>query len=596
MAQRFVGQPGGKTAFDKRHSDDSLAPAAQLQRRESSKRLASWESNQALDSDYKAAHCRRYTGRECVREPTFNAWEFCKAYAYETLPPPLDLAAAALHEGSFTKGWHVTSYRALRPAPAHIGCGNSIFGAIFGHQTWSVLVLLVNYAYFTSHTVRAHMDIVELLVLDVFQLTRNGVVATKYAYFEAEDLEAMRHKPPSWNWDRTDRQLLLGGGLSPKDYSGLLQTLVLDAMATADIDLRAIDVAIDEDGAAAVRDLVKATGGDAFASPDGRTSAAAVLWVLLARHWSVALPPRAVLFVVAEVLLVVFLPAIERAALGGPPYGPPGLVRFVLVLYTVLLFFGPKTATPTLIFPMAAANDWRRRAKVLECLGDAFDAPGLSAGDLVRPTESTEGKVAPAAGPRIFLDPHDPKNVFAHAMMRPVLRRIALKIRLRCQAYLWIYFAGAIAALVVLNVLLWYPLSHRLLAAHLAALFAVLTGLAVVIIFIAAKATNDIVPIHRSRLQRERLAIEREISAGVDSTRAVTLEHARRLLKTLDENIAFEEVEREPASVLGVAASAGTIGSVLSLLLGGLLFAFEGYNSSRQNGWKYGEDGVFSKE
>ena len=96
--------------------------------------------------------------------------------------------------------------------------------------------------------------------------------------------------------------------------------------------------------------------------------------------------------------------------------------------------------------------------------------------------------------------------------------------------------------------------------------------------------------------QRERLAIEREISAGADTTRAVTLEHARRLLKTLDENIAFEEVEREPASVLGVAASAGTIGSVLSLLLGGLLFAFEGYNSSRQNGWKYGEDGVFSKE
>ena len=255
MAQRFVGQPGGKTAFDKRHSDDSLAPAAQLQRRETSKRLVSWEGNNQLallDSDYKAAHCRRYTGRATVREPTFSLREFCKAYAYETLPPPLDLAAASLLEGSFTKGWHVTSYRALRPAPAHIGCGNSIFGAIFGHQTWSVLVLLVNYAYFTSHTVRAHMDIVELLVLDVFQLTRNGVVATKYAYFEAEDLEAMRHKPPSWSWDRTDRQLLLGGGLSPKDYAGLLEALVVDAMATADIDLRAVDVAIDEDGAAAV--------------------------------------------------------------------------------------------------------------------------------------------------------------------------------------------------------------------------------------------------------------------------------------------------------------------------------------------------------
>ena len=138
MAQRFVGQPGGKTAFDKRHSDDSLAPAAQLQRRETSKRLVSWEGNNQLallDSDYKAAHCRRYTGRATVREPTFSLREFCKAYAYETLPPVLDLAAASLLEGSLAKGWHVTGYRALRPAPAHIGWGTSVFSGIFGHIT-----------------------------------------------------------------------------------------------------------------------------------------------------------------------------------------------------------------------------------------------------------------------------------------------------------------------------------------------------------------------------------------------------------------------------------------------------------------------------
>ena len=67
-------------------------------------------------------------------------------------------------------------------------------------------------------------------------------------------------------------------------------------------------------------------------------------------------------------------------------------------------------------------------------------------------------------------------------------------------------------------------------------------------------------------------------------------------LKTLDENIAFEECERSPATVLGVAASARTIGSVLSVLIAGFLFAFEGYNSSRQNGWEYGGDGVFAKD
>jgi hypothetical protein len=131
----------------------------------------------------------------------------------------------------------------------------------------------------------------------------------------------------------------------------------------------------------------------------------------------------------------------------------------------------------------------------------------------------------------------------------------------------------------------------------LIAVVALQCGLNIAIVFSAAKRTNDVVPVHRSRLQRERLAIEREISAGaLDPTRAVTLEHARRLLKSLDENIAFEECERSPATVLGVAASARTIGSVLSVLIAGFLFAFEGYNSSRQNGWEYGGDGVFAKD
>ena len=247
------------------------------------------------------------------------------------------------------------------------------------------------------------------------------------------------------------------------------------------------------------------------------------------------------------------------------------------------------------MFPVAAAHDFRRRAKLLECLGDIFDAPGLSV-DRVGRTEGTT-KVAPAVGGRIYLDPHEPQNAFAHGMMRPVLRRVALSYHLRCQVYLWIYFAGALGALLVLNVLLWYPLRHRYLSAALIAVVALQCGLNIAIVFSAAKRTNDVVPVHRSRLQRERLAIEREISAGaLDPTRAVTLEPARRLLKSLDENIAFEECERSPATVLGVAASARTIGSVLSVLIAGFLFAFEGYNSSRQNGWEYGGDGVFAKD
>ena len=558
-------------------------------------RLDSWRGGDTVGEvggDYRAALCRRHSKHACVAEPAFNAWEFAKAFVYETCPPGVDLAAAALLEGSLSKAWHVTSYRALRPAPRHIGWGSSIFAGLT--MAIATLWYAVNYAYFSSSVVRRYVDPVEIIVLDVFHVVRNAVVATKYAYFEADDLELMRQAPPAWDDDRTNRRLILAGGMTPTNFDGLLACMFSEAMAMADIELRAIDVAIDADGAATVRDLVKATGGDAFLSGDGRVSAAAVLWCLLAGHGSAGLTGRAVLFVLCEVLVVMFLPAAERAR-GGAPYGPGGLVRFVLVGYSLLLFVPPKGAAATFLFPVAAAYNFRRRAKILECLGDVFDAPGLSV-DRVGRTEGTM-KVAPAVGARIYLDLHEPRNAFAYAMMRPVLRRVALSYHLRCQVYLWIYFAGALGALLVLNVLLWYPLRHRYLSAALIAVVALQCGLNIVIIFIAAKATNDIVPIHRSRLQRERLAIEREISAGaLDPTRAVTLEHARRLLKTLDENIAFEEVERSPATVLGVAASARTIGSVLSVLIAGFLFAFEGYNSSRQNGWDYGGDGVFAKD
>ena len=558
-------------------------------------RLDSWRGGDTVGEvggDFKAALRRRHSKQACVAEPYFNAWEFVKALVYETCPPGIDLAAAALLEGSLSKAWHVTSYRALRPAPRHIGWGSSLMAGV----TMALVTLwyAVNYAYFSSSVVRRYVDPVEIIVLDVFHVVRNAVVATKYAYFEADDLALMRRPPPAWDDDRTNRRLMLAGGMTPTSFDGLLASMFSEAMAMADIELRAIDVAIDGDGAATVRDLVKATGGDAFLGDDERVSAAAVLWCLLAGHGSAGLTGRAILFVLCEVLVVMFLPAAERAR-GGAPYGPDGLVRFVLVGYSLLLFFPPKGAAATFLFPVAAAHDFRRRAKLLECLGDIFDAPGLSV-DRVGRTEGTT-KVAPAVGGRIYLDPHEPQNAFAHGMMRPVLRRVALSYHLRCQVYLWIYFAGALGALLVLNVLLWYPLRHRYLSAALIAVVALQCGLNIAIVFSAAKRTNDVVPVHRSRIQRERITIEREMSAGaLDPTRAVTLEHARRLLKTLDENIAFEEVERSPATVLGVAASARTIGSVLSVLIAGFLFAFEGYNSSRQNGWEYGGDGVFAKD
>ena len=71
-------------------------------------RLDSWRSGDTVGEvggDYKAALCRRQSKQACVAEPAFNAWEFAKAFVYETCPPGVDLAAAALLEGSLSKAW-----------------------------------------------------------------------------------------------------------------------------------------------------------------------------------------------------------------------------------------------------------------------------------------------------------------------------------------------------------------------------------------------------------------------------------------------------------------------------------------------------------
>ena len=49
----------------------------------------------------------------------------------------------------------------------------------------------------------------------------------------------MRKAPPAWTIDRTARLLMVQGGLAPLEYSGLLQSFLTEAMALADVELRA---------------------------------------------------------------------------------------------------------------------------------------------------------------------------------------------------------------------------------------------------------------------------------------------------------------------------------------------------------------------
>ena len=244
------------TAWHRQHNCSGARPQApgELGRQQPIGTAGQRLQGGALPALHRARPTRVASRRSASRE-------FCKAYAYETLPPVLDLAAAALGEGSNSRRVRMARDQVTArcaAAPASHRCGQLYFfeesSAISPGASSSYAV---NYALLhESRTVCAHMDVVELLVLNVFQLIRtwNGVVATKYAYFEEEDLESM-----------TETAILVMGStdfgsclhverglIAANYYAGLLRGACPRCHGDGPhIDLRAVDVAIDEDSAAA---------------------------------------------------------------------------------------------------------------------------------------------------------------------------------------------------------------------------------------------------------------------------------------------------------------------------------------------------------
>ena len=256
MAQRFVGQPGGKTAFDKRHSDDSLAPAAQLQRRETSKRLVSWEegNNQLalLDSDYKAAHCpARYAGRATVREPTIQLARVLQGLRLrDSAAGPRSCRGLAARGLVCQRLARRVIARCGQP-PAHIGWGQL---ALRGSSAISLGRLRLRGQLRVLHEsrrsrARRPRGVVGPRPASSHPLTASSRRSTRI--LRQRIWRRCDTSSPSWNWDRTDRWLLPVAACHQKTTPAATNTGT-DAMATADIDLSAIDVAIDADGAAAV--------------------------------------------------------------------------------------------------------------------------------------------------------------------------------------------------------------------------------------------------------------------------------------------------------------------------------------------------------
>ena len=88
---------------------------------------------------------------------------------------------------------------------------------------------------------------------------------------------------------------------------------------------------------------------------------------------------------------------------------------------------------------------------------------------------------------------------------------------------------------------------------------------------------------HRDFIRNELFIIEEEIwelkLAGNDESKITDLSSARALLQQVDESINYKELVYKPTTIFGYAANNGVMGSILGLVLTGVLFAIQGFVS-----------------
>ena len=88
---------------------------------------------------------------------------------------------------------------------------------------------------------------------------------------------------------------------------------------------------------------------------------------------------------------------------------------------------------------------------------------------------------------------------------------------------------------------------------------------------------------HRDFIRNELFIIEEEIwelkLAGKGEERINDLSSAKALLQQVDESINYKELIYKPTTIFGYAANNGVMGSVLGLVLTGVLFAIQGFVS-----------------
>jgi len=531
-----------------------------------------------ISSIYEAAKLRRASNDPSITDyhsPVKFSWkEFWKTMIYENLPPVIFSPIATLFlEKSRSRAWHVSQNRMLIAVSTKHHSLKEII------QMWLVVYpgsWLMNiglyFAIFTEKELIMNIDPFHMILAYLLLFMRRLIIATKYGYFRPEDTERLCLPAPDWDRNKTNRRLVGQGWMTPWLFPGIIEDELTVAMDENDTCLQAIPFEVDS----LTKDkLINQQTPNLFpqktsASKENEIASGFILYRIIKSVYDSPTIKNFSLIYFFTAFTIALTPFFVKYLYGIPLFGM-NTYEMTISIATMMGFFN---GFQLLMFGLVCSVDYERRFQCSKKLGDLVSYPGLAFNKLFPDSDSSN----------IFIDLQKRINVFSWMNMRKVLRSFGEAFYLRIQSYTSILIFYSMFCVAILNLIIWTELRHHISTIYvISVIIFFISSISLFAIYKAIKL-QSLSAEHRDYIRNEIFIIEEEIWELQLKERSKNklddLKSAKALLEQVDESINYKELIYKPTTIFGYAANNGVMGSVLSIVLTGVLFAIQGFVST----------------
>ena len=531
-----------------------------------------------ISSVYEAAKLRRASNDPSITDyhsPVKFSWkEFWKTMIYENLPPVIFSPIATLFlEKSRSRAWHVSQNRMLIAVSTKHHSLKEII------QMWLVVYpgsWLMNiglyFAIFTEKELIMNIDPFHMILAYLLLFMRRLIIATKYGYFRPEDTERLCLPAPDWDRNKTNRRLVGQGWMTPWLFPGIIEDELTVAMDENDTCLQAIPFEVDS----LTKDkLINQQTSNLFpqktsASKENEIASGFILYRIIKSVYDSPIIKNFSLIYFFTAFTIALTPFFVKYLYGIPLFGM-NTYEMTISIATMMGFFN---GFQLLMFGLVCSVDYERRFQCSKKLGDLVSYPGLAFNKLFPDSDSSN----------IFIDLQKRINVFSWMNMRKVLRSFGEAFYLRIQSYTSILIFYSMFCVAILNLIIWTELRHHISTIYvISVIIFFISSISLFAIYKAIKL-QSLSAEHRDYIRNEIFIIEEEIwelqLKEKSKNKLDDLKSAKALLEQVDESINYKELIYKPTTIFGYAANNGVMGSVLSIVLTGVLFAIQGFVST----------------